>query len=279
MLVTPSARAGQICDDVGVCVSADQPFSRIIPLYGAFNEMLLALNARDSIAARTTADEDMDSLRELPAIGTHMRPNAELILSLHPDLVLQMAGRQEASLQTDNLRSFGLSVLTFDITTFQQLFSLMEKLGQLTGNQKNAAELVAQWQKRLKGLSSTSVYKPLVYYEVRQPQLLTVGAKSMVNDIITAAGGVNVVNVPKKLARYNEEALLLAQPEICILQKGPMNPNPVPLTSRPNLKNLPCVKNKMVFIVSEREFSRPGPNSITAAEKLADMVKKVRRNH
>lgn len=240
--------------------------------------MLLDLGAGKSIAARTSAD-DMDALRGLPVIGTHMRPNAELITALKPDLILQMAGRQEAAMQTENLRELGFPVLTFDVHSFQQLFQLMGNLGKLTGKEQEAAALIANWRQRLENLNSPPDRKPRVYYEARQPQLLAAGAKSMVNDIITAAGGENIMQLPKKLARLNEEALLLARPEICLLQKGPMSPEPVPLAERPNLRSLPCVKNNMTFIISEQEFARPGPRSVTAAEKLAGIIKKARELH
>lgn len=277
-LATP-APAAPICDDFGQCLDQPGPFSRIVPLYGAFSDILVALDAHDRMVARTIADADLPPIAHLPAIGTHMRPNAELILAHKPDLILQMAGREEAFLQTAHLKSLGLNVLTFEVTTFPQLFALTEKLGQLTGKAHHARRLISQWHAQLDSLASPSTPRPKIYYEVRQPQLLTVGTKSIVNAIIESSGGENVVDSARKLVRFNEEALLQSKPDICIYQRGPMNPEPLTLSQRGIFGELPCVKNGREFIVEEREFSRPGPNSIRAAMQLNSIVSQVKGGH
>lgn len=237
--------------------------------------MLLALDAANFIIARTTADAALPELASLPAVGTHMRPNPELIVALKPDLVLQMSGRKEASLQTEHLRQLGIPVLAFELDSLRQLISCLRKLGALTGKTAQAAALIQNWQGRLAALQKdVPAHKPTVYFEVREPNLLTAGRNSLINDIITAAGGQNISQNPKKLARINEEALLLANPEICLIQKGPMSPQPRPLQERTNLQNLACVRSGQVYLVEEQLFSRPGPGSITAAEYLAQIVRR-----
>ncbi|MBD5538975.1 MAG: ABC transporter substrate-binding protein, partial [Desulfovibrio sp.] len=101
----------EITDDTGHTLRLEQPARRIIPLYGAFGEMLVALGCGDRLVARTDADAALPELAHLPAVGTHMRPNAELVAAARPDLVLQMSGRGEALLQTEGLRKLGVPVL------------------------------------------------------------------------------------------------------------------------------------------------------------------------
>lgn len=264
-------KAAEICDDRGVCIEVSEPAQRIIGLYGAFNEILLALGAEEKIVARTLADGDIAELAHLPEIGTHMRPNAELILSHKPDVVLQMVGRKEAQAHTEQLRSLGLKVLSFELNSFAQLYDVTRKLGQITGRERQAEELIASWQKRLKNLPKGTT-RPTVYFEIRQPGLLGAGRGNIVNEIIGHAGGRNALDAGGKIARLNEEALLLAMPEVCLVQKGPMNPSPLLPSSRPNLKSLPCVQNEWEFIVEEKLFSRPGPRSVEAVEYLAKIL-------
>lgn len=270
-LLPTQAPCAQVCDDYNFCLNIEKPASRIIALYGAFNEILLALGAKDSLVGRTAADKDIGAIAHLPAVGTHMRPNAELVTALKPDLILQMAGRGEAMALTENLRGLGFNVLVFDINSFEKLFDATIKLGELAGKEVEAAALVNQWKTRLAKLPKR-VDKPSVYYEAREPNLLAAGAKSMVDAIIKAAGGENIVKTSKKLARFNEEALILANPDFCLVQKGPMSPAPRPIAERPNLKNLKCAKAGHNYIVDERLFSRPGPNSVEAAEWLGKIL-------
>lgn len=111
-------------------MTLDKPATRIIALYGAYNELLLALDARAVLVARTVADARLPALAELadlPVIGTHMRPNAELIVAQKPDLVLQLSGRKEAQLQSEALRTLGVNVLTFEMDSFEQMFDVLAK--------------------------------------------------------------------------------------------------------------------------------------------------------
>jgi iron complex transport system substrate-binding protein len=91
----------------------------------------------------------------------------------------------------------------------------------------------------------------------------------MVNDIITRAGGVNVVESPQELSRFDLEALLHADPEVYVIQQGPMNKSPEDIYSRPYFKELRAVKARRVLLVDEGLFSHPGPRSAAAVEQLA----------
>lgn len=257
-------------DDTGAAVRLNKPATRIIALYGAFSELLLALDARELLAARTVADAQLPELGHLPAVGTHMRPNAELIVALKPDLVLQLAGRREVLLQTETLRGLGLTVLTFEMDSFEKMFAVLEKLGRLTGRERQAAALLRDWRARLAALRARNAgRKPLrVFYEARYPNLLAAGQASIVNEIIIAAGGENVVSDDKKLARFNEEALIHADPDAYLIQKGPMNPDPQPLTRRAHYRDLRAARAGRVLVVDEDRFARPGPRAVQAAEDL-----------
>lgn len=259
-------------------VTLDAPAKRVIALYGAFNEILLALDAGDAIVARTVADVDIPQLAKLPAIGTHMRPNHELVVAHKPDLVLQLSGRKEAQDQTESLRQLGIPVLCFVMQSFDDLFRVTRLLGQATGKEDKAQQVIEGWLQRLKtvrqrpALAQNAGQAPVrtsVFYEVRYPNLLAAGRNSIVNDIITMAGGTNVVTSDKKLVRFSEESLLAANPQAYIVQQGAMNPAPQDVASRPHFAGLEAVKRGNILLVDEAAFARPGPRAIDATEQLA----------
>ena len=269
----------EVTDDTGHTLRLERPARRIIPLYGAFGEMLLALGCGDRIVARTDADAQIPQLAPLPAVGTHMRPNAELVAARRPDLVLQMSGRGEAVLQTEALRRLGVPVLCFEVTSFAQLFGVMERLGRLCGRETQAGALVADWRGRLDALRAASAgTRPWrIFYEARYPNLLAAGRGGIVADIMTAAGGENVVREGRRLARINEEALILADPDVYLVQRGPMNPAPQPLAERPHYRGLRAVREGRTLVVDEALVARPGPRSSEAAERLAAWLKGLPR--
>lgn len=269
-----SSAEARVCDDSGQCLDARA--SRIVPLYGAFSEMLLELGAGDRIAARAKADAGIPELAHLPQIGTHMQPNLELILAARPDAILQLGGRAEASRHAWHLRRLGAPVLCFNMATFEQMFSVMRRLGLMTGTEARAEGVCAAWRKRLDRLAAAAPQKrPGVYYEARSKDPLAAAQGHIVNDIIEKAGGRNIIKAQGKFSRFDEEALLLADPDFCIVQQGPMNPNPLPFSERPNLRHLKCARPGRQLVVNEREWARPGPASVKAAEELAAALAKA----
>ena len=270
----PAHAAVSITDDSGNTVTLPAPAARIIPLYSGLAETLAAMGAADRIIARTDADTTLPGT--LPSIGTHMRPNQELIAGLRPDLVVQFEGREEAGLAAASLARLGINVARFRVSSFADLFSCIERLGVLSGEEEAAAALAANIRARLDRVREAAAKfreRPKVFFEVRYPNLLGAGAGSMVNDIIRMAGGDNCLGeTPERMVRLSEEALLLKNPDIYLVQQGPMNKSPIPVKERAHYRSIAAVQNNFVKVVSEAVFSRPGPQSVVAAEELAFLI-------
>jgi iron complex transport system substrate-binding protein len=259
--------AAQIRDDLGQEVSLATPPQRIVSLYGGLTEVLTALGLADKLVAGIQGD---NRLANLPKVGTHLQPNVEMILALKPDLVVQ-GGVAKGLPALRKLEAEGVPVALFAPHDFPGLFSMIRRLGTLTARSEAAASLIremeeqlAQTTRRIQGLRPVRVF-----FEVRSLNLLAAGRGSMVNDIITRAGGVNVVESPQELTRFDLEALLHADPEVYVIQQGPMNKSPEDIYSRPYFKELRAVKARRVLLVDESLFSHPGPRAAAAVEQLA----------
>lgn len=260
-------RAARIKDDLGQEVSLAAPPRRIVSLYGGLTEVLVALGLGDRLVARTRGDH---RLPKLPTVGTHLQPNVEMILALQPDLVVQ-GGVPKGLPALRKLEAEGVPVAMFAPHDFPGLFNEIQRLGTLTGRSEAAASLsrdlkdrLARLARRLRGLQPVRVF-----FEVDYHNLLAAGRGSMVNDIIAKAGGINVVESPKQLIPFSLEALLQADPEVYVIQQGPMNKNPRNIYDRPYFQELRAVKNHRVLLVDESLFSHPGPRSAAAVEQLA----------
>lgn len=277
----PAAAQVRITDDAGREVVLAAPAKRIIALYGAFNEILAAMGIDETIVARTKADAIPPSILDKPVIGTHLRPNVEMVVGLAPDLVLQMGGRKQAAEPLAALERFGVPTAHFNATSFEELFSVIERLGVLTGAEDRADTLIADMQARLDFVQArvNGENAPSVFFEVRYPNLLGAGQGSIVNDVIRSAGGRNSIHSTHNLVRLSEEELLRLDPEVYLLQRGPMNPTPLPLHSRPHFQTICAVKQGRVMIVDQQLYSRPGPRSAQAVEDLARFLHPGRFAH
>jgi len=264
-----------VTDDSGQAIDLPGPARRIIALYGAYNEILAAMGLEDRLVGRTKADVLPASILEKPSIGTHMRPNVELVLGLRPDLIIQNAGRRDAMTVVDQLRRHGRKVAVFHPLDFEGLFDVIERIGRLTGEPEASAALVSRLKERLHGVASRLSglgRRPTVFFEVRYPNLLGAGRGSIVNDVIERAGGTNCLESSKKLVRIGMETLIDHQPDAYVIQEGPMNREPSPPGERPHFSALQAVRQGRILQVDEQIFSRPGPRSVEAVETLAEFL-------
>jgi iron complex transport system substrate-binding protein len=196
----------------------------------------------------------------------------ELVLGLQPDLIIDAVGMKHGHEVIRQIQQKGLTVAVFQPRSFAELFSVIDRLGILTGEEPKAQALVNGQSSRLQQIDlrlAQNRDRPKVFFEVRYPNLLGAGQGSIVNDVILKAGGVNCLPNEKKLVRINIETLIDYDPDVYVVQKGPMNRNPGSPESRPNFQVLKAVQQGRVFFVDEYVFSRPGPRSVEAVEKLA----------
>ncbi len=271
---TPESRGAEIVDDLGQRICLPKPAERIIPLYGAFAETLFSIGAGDRVVARTQADTYPADLVKLPSVGTHMRPNVEMILGLKPDLVIQSASRREETPEISRLADSGIRVAVFAPKTFVEIFSVIERLGVLTGRAAEASAFAESLARRLDAVAGSIAgidpgARARVFFEIRAEPLTGAGRGSIVHEILTAAGAGNAVKNDKAIVQYSLEALLVENPDYYIVQEGPMNKSPVPPVKRPHYDRLKCVRDGRIMLADEFIFSRPGPRCVDAVEKLA----------
>jgi iron complex transport system substrate-binding protein len=261
-----------IVDDAGQRVTLAAPATRIVSLYAGLSECLAVLGVAGNIVGRTNSDDTVPA--SLPNVGTHIRPNPELIAAMAPDLAVQFEGRETAQ-AAENLRCLNIPVARFRISSFEELFSCLQRLGVLCAGEKAAKAGITALRERLAKISVSAAQgrKPKIFFETRYPNLLGAGGGHIVNDIISAAGGTNCLEAyPDRLVRISEEAVVLFEPDIYLVQRGDMNKNPFPPARRAHFAHLAAVGNGFALMVEESLYSRAGPQSVAAAEDLARII-------
>ncbi len=265
------AQGLEIQDDLGNRVVLEKPAQRIIPLYGAFGEMLRTIGAGEEVIARTRADNFPEEVAALPSVGTHMKPNVEIILGLKPDLVIQSVSRRAVLPEMERVKDAGIPVAFFSPGSFREIFDVMLKLGVLTGRNEEAAHAVGDLEARLAAVKSSVADLEVpkkVFFEVREQPLTAAGRGSIVHQIIQAAGAQNAIDHERAVVRFNFESLLPADPQVYIVQTGPMNRNPLDPRKRPHFQRVRAVREGRVIFVDELMYSRPGPRCVDAVEEL-----------
>ncbi len=233
-------------------------YKRIVVLYPAVSPILIELGALDMIVGTTRSDH---AVKDAVKVGSHLRPNIELLNALAPDLII--AGSQRAFPREMEQRVKAADILYYNPVTLDEILAKIRKIGDMLERRDRAEKLVLRLKKRLEDIRPLPA-EPSVIYEVMAEPLRVAGEKSIVTSIVSAAGGRNLVKIDRKHAVISTEKVLQLRPDFYIYQVGPMNKNPVPPGERPFYKSL-----KAEFVkVDELEFARPGINAFDAAVNL-----------
>lgn len=214
-----------IVDALGQEVTIAAPPQRIASVSLGADEVLLNLVGPQRYVAVTALAQD-PSISNVAVLANQVAntivsaaEELEEIISLEPDLVL-VASFTEASI-IEQLKGAGLTVFTTGFPVgFEPIRTDVALLGQAVGEEAKAAALVAEMDAEIAEVSAAigTPETPLrVLYLT--PGYYTSGVDSTINEIITAAGGVDVSAEASvtQFAPVTEEFIISANPDVILL--------------------------------------------------------------
>jgi iron complex transport system substrate-binding protein len=248
-------------------VPAGAPYHRIISLYGAHTENLIALEAGSALIGIDGQSTRLPGAEGKPVFSYHDDP--ERFLAARPDLVLirPMIERGYPRLMR-RLRQSGIRVVSLQPTTVDQLDAYWRRLGQLSGHEARAAEMVRTFHRTVaafKRLSAQVKKRRRVYFEAIHDKMKTFAPHAMAIFALETAGGINVasdapVRKHNNIAVYGKERLLSHAGEIDVFlsQQGAMNRTTVAsIKAEPGFEAIAAVKTGRIYLVDEKIVSRP----------------------
>jgi iron complex transport system substrate-binding protein len=241
-------------DDLGRPVRVSTRPQRVLCLLPSFTETVFALGGGDQVVGVDEYSDYPAATERLPKLGGLYDTQVERALALKPDLILV----SEASAAIASLSSGGAAVWAGSPRKLEDVYRVIEVVGQLLGRGHQAAELVLYMQSELDAVEASvrDLPRVRVYYEL-DPTPYTVGPTSFIGVLLSKAGGLNIV--PPELGDFpkiSPELVLFENPTVIL---GASSED---VARRPGWGELSAVKNRRVYQWSSAEahlLSRPGP--------------------
>ncbi len=279
-----SAQCLQLTDQEGEVVSFTQPFSRIISLYPAHTENLADLGLSSEIIGISTGDSYPAAITSKPRFSD--TDNAEKFIAADPDLLLirPMISRAHPEL-IQRLRQSGITVVSLQPTTSEQMLDYWQTLGQLTGKAEAA---VMMKEKFLAGVEKIQenfpqlpyARRPGVYFEAIHSKMKTFSPSAISIFALQAAGGRNIAAdaTPRNdsnIAEYGKERILAKAGEIDVFlsQQGRMNKVDLEiLRQEPGFQIIKAFQQGRVHLIDETLVSRPTLRLLLGIEEIAKIL-------
>jgi iron complex transport system substrate-binding protein len=271
---SPPEAAGPVTvtDDSGVEVTLDSPAEAIVSLAPANTEIAYAIGAGDKMVAGTSYDDYPEEATALPKIGDFSNPNVEKIASYSPDLVLAAGGIQ-ADLRSQ-LEDLGMTVYVVDPKTYEGVIATIENIGRLAGSDAGAAEVAEEMTAALTEVQTqvSGLAPATTFLEIYSKPLMTAGADTFIDDMITIAGGENIgATAGSGFPNFSTEVLVKTDPAVYIADSGSMS-EPGQIEERAGFGELTAVKDGKVYVIEDSLIARPGPRLAEGLRQLAGMI-------
>ena len=259
-----------VTDDSGRTVAIQSEPKRIVSLAPANTEIVVSLGLLDRLVGVTTFDDYPAEVAGIDKMGDFTNPNIEAVVAADPDLVLVTGGVQADVI--GKLEAVGAAVVVVDPQTLEALLDSIEMVGSATGRSEEAMAVLEEMQVELGTIADAiGQAQPVsAFLEIAQNPLFTVGSGTLMDDLLAAAGGRNVVK-QAGFVPYSVEQLVADDPQVYMATKGSMS-DPAELTRRPGYDKLQSVKNSRVAVLDDNLVSRPGPRVVQGVRQMAEAL-------
>jgi len=284
---TRLASAYEITDQDGLTHSFTAPFKRIISLYPAHTENLAAMGAEKALIGISSSDTYPESILHKDKFSYH--DTIEKFISARPDCVLiRPMIRRSAGTLVEKLQKFGVTVISLQPTTPEELYDYWHQLGLISGQITNSSLITKAFKDRLGHLTAEvqsipQAERPVVYFESIHTRMKTFSPDSIAIFCLESAGGLNAAPdaLPRRnsnIAGYSKERILsLAHTiDVFLAQSGRMNNITVDqIISEPGFGAIKAIQQNQVYLVDEHLVSRPTPRLLEGISYIQKLLYKT----
>lgn len=260
---------------------------RIVSTSPSITEVLFALGLDDRVVGVSTYCRYPAAALALPKVGTFLHPSTEVIARLRPDLAVVSRGANDVPRQ---LSALGIrSITVSDARSLADVYAMIREIGIAAGVEARAGTLVGAIEARLDRVRAGARTRPVRRVLVvvgRSPGSLTdlvaVGRGSFLNELVTIAGGVNVLSDPRLpgYPRIAMETVIRLEPDV-IVDAGDMGETTAEHIRRQPITEglwrqqsaVAAAQKGAVHAVTSDAFVVPGPRIVEAAETLAGWLR------
>ncbi len=276
ILLVPACRAKErtFKDSLGNDIVVKGTPKRIVSLSPALTETVFALGAGDRLVGVTDYCNRPADAQKIEKVGDAFNLNMEKLVSLKPDLVLIAGSRDFESQNQKDMKRLLIPAYASGPSTVEEVFLDIESLSKVLNLEKQGKALVEGLRGELESVvakvPADSSDKPSVFVAIDQ-DLWTVGPGSFINEVVSLAGGENVVSdAALQYLQISMEDLLHRNPDVILIAI----PEDVaaPLLARPGWNNLKAVSQGKVYFVDPDAISRPSPAVVEGIKEVASWL-------
>jgi iron complex transport system substrate-binding protein len=259
---------------------------RIVCIGEAYNEMIYALGAQESLVGVDYSSTYPSEIKKLPTVGYHRALSAEGILSLKPTLIIDDDNIGPDSV-VRQLQALHIPMKTFKAKndSIEGTKALLREMGAFFHKEQRAEELCAQMDREMAAAAvdvkkyQTTPRVAVIHFGRASNMYLLVGNggggdASTAGKMVELAGGQMAVQQPGMQRMVSPEIIAKINPQVILMTEYGFDH----FGSIEQAKTLPGVaetdaaRNNRIYRVPEHDLMYFGPDTGKSIARLAQIV-------
>ena len=262
-----------LTDAIGKEVTLEKTPERIVSLIPSNTEILFGLGLDHEIVGVNDNDNYPAEAAEKEKVGG-IEFNLEQIIALQPDLVLAHESGlynfgEEAIAQ---LEAVGIPVFVVkDALTFEDTYTTIEQIGQLTGKTAEAKDMITSIQQGISDIEAKveDLEEKSVFVVVgTEPELYVAGQETFIDEMLDV---LKVENVVPELGwpQYSAEQFVKSNADVILVT---YENDLEAISNNAAYAEMDAVKSENVKLIDGDTTSRQGPRIVEGIESIAEAI-------
>jgi len=250
----------------------------VASLVPAATDMIIAMGARERLVAVSNWDAQRPEIDGLPRVGDYRTVDWEKLATLRPDvMIVQWRPDKMPPGVAERAAELNIRLVNLRIVYLGEIFTAWDTLGDAIGEPDKAADAARDLRRQLDGVRAAVAGKSRVRTLISQTEspLSTVGGGNFLDELLTIAGGRNVIEGgDNSYPDIDLERLVALNPDV-VIHLLPGESQQVidrAKTFWAARTELTAVKNKRVYLETESYMLLPGPLIGKIAERFATLL-------
>jgi iron complex transport system substrate-binding protein len=257
-----SGQTRQLTDIAGRAVTMPSTITRVADPWHANNGMVLMMGAADKIVATTVQAKRQPWFRKLfprieqvpAAFDESGNVNIETLISTRPDVVL-MAYSGTIPKWMTVADMYHIPVFMMPNTSLADLKTTAQMTGAVLGPRETvrAAEWIRYFDDNIRRITAVTSRiptgeRPRVLHTATGTVLTVDGVKTVIDDWINVAGGINAADVVSNARPVTMEQIAAWNPDVIIVGTAPNEANRLAILSDPRWSQIKAVRAGRVYV-------------------------------
>ncbi|HSV14724.1 MAG TPA: helical backbone metal receptor [Tepidisphaeraceae bacterium] len=251
----------------------------VASLVPAVTDLIIGMGARDRLVAVSTYDRQRPDVASLPKVGDYQTVDWEQLQLIKPSiLVIDIQADRRPAGFNERAESLHTQLVNITINRLSDVFAAIDQLGKALDLPQQATDAGRTLKTRLDAIEKRSADQNLppvrTLLVVGESGQSVVGPHTYLDDLLKAAGGVNVAAHLDQYPQVDREMLISLKPDVIVQLMPDPSPQEREQAARAwrDLPQVPAVAAGRVYTIDSWYALLPGWHVADLAEQLAECL-------